>query len=157
MLIAGRGVAIDAVVADFISGAVEWLSPAAAENHWQIVEGQGSLHHPSFAGVTAGLLHGAQPDGFVVCHEPTRTTMRGVEHPLPSIGEVIDLTVRLGRLTNPNIRPVGIAINTAALDEAEAQRSLDAAASEYGLPAVDPIRTGVAPIVDRIAEIFGRP
>lgn len=157
VLIAGRGVAIDAVVADFISGAVEWLSPAAPESHWQIVEGQGSLFHPSFAGVTLGLLHGAQPDGFVVCHEPTRRHMRGVKHPLPSIGEVIDMTIRQGRLTNPDIGPVGIAINTAALDDEAARRTLEDAAAEYDLPAVDPIRTGVGPIVDRIAEIFGRP
>ena len=157
VLIAGRGVAIDAVVADFISGAVEWLSPAADESHWQVVEGQGSLFHPSFAGVTLGLLHGAQPDGFVICHEPTRTHMRGVKHPLPSIGEVIDMTVRQGRLTNPDIRPVGIAINTAALDEARARQVLEDAAAEYALPAVDPIRTGVASIVDRLAELFGDP
>jgi uncharacterized NAD-dependent epimerase/dehydratase family protein len=157
VLIAGRGVAIDAVVADFISGAVEWLAPAAVESHWQIIEGQGSLFHPSFAGVTLGLLHGAQPDGFVVCHEPTRTRMRGVQHPLPTIADVIDATVRLGRLTNPAIHPVGIAINTAALGEPEAGDCLEAASAEHGLPAVDPIRTGVSPIVDRIAEEFGRP
>jgi uncharacterized NAD-dependent epimerase/dehydratase family protein len=157
VLIAERGVAIDAIPADFISGAVEWLSPAAAENHWQLVEGQGSLFHPSFAGVTLGLLHGAQPDAFVVCHEPTRTTMRGVKTPLPSIAEVIDVTVRLGKLTNPDIRPVGIAINTAALDDAAARRTLTQAADAHGLPAVDPIRTGVGPIVDRVAEIFGKP
>jgi uncharacterized NAD-dependent epimerase/dehydratase family protein len=157
VLIAGRGAAIDAVPADFISGAVEWLSPAAAEDHWQIVEGQGSLFHPSFAGVTLGLLHGAQPDGFVVCHEPTRRTMRGVAHPLPSIAEVIDLTMETGALTNPAIRPVGIAINTAALGDRAAKECLDAAAAEHNLPAVDPIRTGVAAIVDRIAEVFGKP
>jgi len=156
VLIAGRGVAIDAVAADFISGAVEWLAPAAAETHWQIIEGQGSLHHPSFAGVTLGLLHGAQPDGFVICHEPTRTNMRGVQHPLPSIGDVIDSTTRAGRLTNPDIRPVGIAINSAALGDQEAKACLDAAAAEYGLPAVDPIRTGVGAIVDRVTQIFGR-
>jgi len=156
VLIAGRGVAIDAVPADFISGAVEWIAPAAAESHWQLVEGQGSLFHPSFAGVTLGLLHGAQPDLFVVCHEPTRKRMRGVEHPLPSIGEVIETTVALGRLTNPAIRPLGIAVNTAALDEGSAQRVLKGAREEYGLPAVDPIRTGVAPLVDRLQELFGR-
>ena len=78
ILISGRGVAIDAVVADFISGAAEWLTPANEPDHWDVVEGQGSLFHPSFAGVTLGLLHGAQPDAFVVCHEPTRKTMRGV-------------------------------------------------------------------------------
>src|SRR6185295_214731 len=93
VLISGRGVALDAVIADFISGAAEWLTPANAADHWDVVEGQGSLFHPSFAGVTLGLLHGAQPDAFVVCHEPTRTTMRGVAHPLPSIAEVIDRTI----------------------------------------------------------------
>jgi uncharacterized NAD-dependent epimerase/dehydratase family protein len=93
VLIAGRGVAIDAVVADFIAGAAEWLTPANDPDHWDVVEGQGSLFHPSFAGVTLGLLHGAQPDAFVVCHEPTRTRMRGVDHPLPSIAEVIERTV----------------------------------------------------------------
>ena len=157
VLIAGRGVAIDAVAADFISGAVEWLAPAVGENQWQIIEGQGSLFHPSFAGVTLGLLHGAQPDGFIVCHEPTRTTMRGVKHPLPSIGVVIEQTVALGRLTNHDIRPVGIAINTAALGEGAARKCLDEAGAAYGLPAVDPIRTGVGPIADRVADIYGAP
>ena len=84
VLISGRGLALDAVVADFISGAAEWICPDNEPDHWDIVEGQGSLFHPSFAGVTLGLLHGAQPDAFVVCHEPTRTTMRGVKHPLPT-------------------------------------------------------------------------
>jgi uncharacterized NAD-dependent epimerase/dehydratase family protein len=156
ILIAGRGVAIDAVAADFISGAVEWLAPAADEGHWQVVEGQGSLFHPSFAGVSLGLLHGAQPDAFVVCHEPTRTRMRGVEHPLPSIRGVLDLTIALGRLTNPRISPVGIAINTAALGDGEAAALLAATAADHGLPAVDPIRTGVAAIVDRIDALFPR-
>jgi len=154
IFISGRGVSVDAVVADFISGAAEWLSPAAAPEHWDVVEGQGSLFHPSFAGVTLGLLHGAQPDAFVVCHEPTRTHMRGVAHPIPSIGDVIDLTVRCGRLTNPDIRCVGIAINTEKLSEAEAKKVLADAAAEYGLPASDPVRFGVAPIVDRIVAEF---
>lgn len=154
IFISGRGVSVDAVVADFISGAAEWLSPAATPEHWDVVEGQGSLFHPSFAGVTLGLLHGAQPDAFVVCHEPTRTHMRGVAHPIPSIGDVIDLTVRCGRLTNPDIRCVGIAINTEKLSEAEAKKVLADAAAEYGLPASDPVRFGVAPIVDRIVAEF---
>lgn len=80
ILITGEGVSIDAVVADFISGAVEWLCPAADPDHWDLVEGQGSLFHPSFAGVSLGLLHGAQPDFLVLCHEPTRTHMRGLPH-----------------------------------------------------------------------------
>jgi uncharacterized NAD-dependent epimerase/dehydratase family protein len=157
VLIAGRGVALDAVVADFISGAAEWLSPAAADNHWQVVEGQGSLFHPSFAGVTLGLLHGAQPDCFVVCHEPTRTHMRNVANPLPSIDDVIEQTVRLGRLTNPEIRPIGIAVNTEALDDDAARKCLEETAARYGLPTGDPMRTGVDSIVDRIAATYPSP
>ncbi len=154
VFISGRGVAIDAVVADFISGAVEWIAPAADPKHWDLIEGQGSLYHPSFAGVSLGLLHGAQPDAFVVCHEPTRTTMRGVQHPLPSIQEVIDLTIQCGRLTNPAIRPVGIAINTKAYGEDEARACLHAAEKAHNLPATDPIRFGVGKIVDRMMEDF---
>ena len=101
ILISGRGVAHRCVVADFISGAAEWLSPANEPDHWDVVEGQGSLFHPSFAGVTLGLLHGSQPDAFVVCHEPTRSRMRGVKHSLPSIGDVIERTIVEGRLTKP--------------------------------------------------------
>ncbi|HUG61313.1 MAG TPA: N-acetyltransferase DgcN [Methylomirabilota bacterium] len=154
VFISGRGVAIDAVIADFISGAAEYLTPENTPDHWDVVEGQGSLFHPSFAGVTLGLLHGSQPDAFVVCHEPTRTTMRGVQHPLPSIREVIDLTVACGSLTNPTIRCVGIAVNTAALDEAAARTYLAETASAHDLPATDPVRFGVAEIVDRIAAEF---
>jgi uncharacterized NAD-dependent epimerase/dehydratase family protein len=157
VFISGRGVAIDAVVADFISGAVEWLSPDAAPEHWDLIEGQGSLYHPSFAGVSLGLLHGAQPDAFVICHEPTRTNMRGVQHPLPSIQEVIELTLRCGRLTNPAIRPVGIAVNTQALPDPEARAVLDTIATDYMLPTVDPVRYGVGPIVERIEAEFGGP
>ena len=155
IFISGRGVAVDAVVADFISGAAEWISPEAEPGHWDVVEGQGSLFHPSFAGVTLGLLHGAQPDAFVVCHEPTRTTMRGVPHPLPSIRQVIEATIACGRLTNPAIQCVGIAINTQALDEAAAKACLAQAALEDGLPATDPVRFGVAEIVARVKAVFG--
>lgn len=154
LFISGRGVAIDAVVADFISGAVEWLSPAAAPTHWDVIEGQGSLFHPSFAGVTLGLLHGAQPDAFVVCHEPTRTHMRGVAHALPTIDQVIEATVACGRLTNPDIRCVGIAVNTQALAANEAELLLRQLSSQYGLPAVDPVRFGVGPIVDLLVQTF---
>ncbi len=154
VFISGRGIAIDAVVADFISGAAEWLSPEAPAGHWHLVEGQGSLFHPSFAGVTLGLLHGAQPDAFVVCHEPTRKTMRGVAHALPSIDDVIDMTIRCGRLTNPEIRCVGIAINTQALSDADARAALAEAAKLHALPAVDPVRYGVGAIVDRMLEVW---
>jgi len=154
VLISGRGVAIDAVIADFIAGAAEWLSPANDADHWDVVEGQGSLFHPSFAGVTLGLLHGAQPDAFIVCHEPTRTRMRGVEHPLPTITEVIDRTIVEGRLTNPKIACVGIAINTEHLSEKDALALLDRTGKEHGLPCVDPIRTGTGPIVDLLQKRY---
>nr|USU30439.1 DUF1611 domain-containing protein [Methylobacterium sp. OTU13CASTA1] len=154
VFISGRGVAIDAVVADFISGAVEWIAPAAAPDHWDLLEGQGSLFHPSFAGVSLGLLHGAQADAFIVCHEPSRTAMRGVQHPLPTIREVIDLTVQLGRLTNPDIRPVGIAVNTQSLEEGAARTLLADLAREHGLPATDPVRFGVDEIVNRLVAEF---
>lgn len=157
IFISGRGVSLDAVVADFISGAAEWISPAADANHWDVIEGQGSLFHPSFAGVTLGLLHGSQPDAFVVCHEPTRKTMRGVSTPLPTIQQVIDMTVACGKLTNPDIRCVGICVNTAALNEAEARRVLEELSAEYGLPACDPVRFGADAVVDRLAEEFGAP
>ena len=100
ILITGRGVPIDAVVADFISGAVEWLSPENDDDHWDVVEGQGSLFHASFAGVTTGLIHGAQPDALVLCHEPTRTHMRGLpDFPIPDLKECMDATLRVARLT----------------------------------------------------------
>jgi uncharacterized NAD-dependent epimerase/dehydratase family protein len=154
VLISGRGIALDAVIADFIAGAAEWLSPANDADHWDIIEGQGSLFHPSFAGVTLGLLHGAQPDAFVVCHEPTRTKMRGVEHPLPTIAEVIDRTIVEGRLTNPGIACAGIAINTENLGETDALALLDRTGREHGLPCVDPIRTGTGPIVYHLQKRY---
>lgn len=154
VLISGRGVAIDAVVADFISGAAEWISPENDEDHWDCVEGQGSLFHPAFAGVSLGLLHGSQPDAFVVCHEPTRTRMRGVQHPLPTIQQVIDRSIEDGSLTNPDIQCVGICVNTQNLPEDEARDYLANLSREYGLPCVDPIRTGMAAIVDEIQKRY---
>ena len=155
VFISGRGISIDAVVADFISGAAEWLSPANEADHWDVVEGQGSLFHPSFAGVSLGLLHGSQPDAFIVCHEPTRTKMRGVEAPLPSIEQVIERTIACGTLTNPDIQCVGLAVNTIALSDAEMKDCLSALADQHGLPACDPVRTGVGPIVDELQRRFG--
>lgn len=156
VLISGRGLAIDSVVADFISGAAEWIAPANDPDHWDVVEGQGSLFHPSFAGVTLGLLHGAQPDAFIVCHEPTRTAMRGVPTPLPSIQQVIDATVSMGSLTNPAIRCTGIAVNTAALEEPAARACLDGIEAEYDLPTTDPVRFGVDRLVDALAAMTPR-
>ena len=149
ILIAGGGVAVDAVIGDFISGAVEALSPDQEADHWDVIEGQGSLFHPSFAGVSLGLLHGAQPDVLVMCHEPTRRHMRGLPaFSLPRLENCIAANEAAARLTNPNVTCIGISLNTAALDEAEALDLLGETETRIGLPCVDPLRTGVARLVD---------
>ena len=151
IFIAGDGVSVDAVVADFISGATEWLTPENDPEHWDLIEGQGSLFHPSYAGVTLGLIHGAQPDAIVVCHEPTRTDMRGLPGwPLPALGACIEANLQAARLTNPAVVCAGLSINTQALGDADAARLLDALGRDHGLPCVDPIRTGVSAIADRL-------
>jgi uncharacterized NAD-dependent epimerase/dehydratase family protein len=153
ILIAGDGVSIDAVVADFISGAVEALSPANEYDHWDVIEGQGSLFHPSFAGVSLGLLHGAQPDALIMCHEPTRIHMRGVpDYPLPSLQDCIAANETAARLTNPNAACIGISINTVNLNAGEAERLLKDTERRLGLPCVDAVRTGVAGLVDQLVR-----
>lgn len=143
IMIAGRGMPMDAVVSDFEAGAAELLSPDAASDHWDIIEGQGSLFHPAYAAVSLGLLHGSQPDVIVVCHEPGRTHMLGHSHyALPSIEEAIDLNLRLGRRTNPAIRCAGVSFNTSSLSPLEAERLIAAEAARLGLPVADPIRGG---------------
>jgi uncharacterized NAD-dependent epimerase/dehydratase family protein len=152
IFIAGSGVSIDAVVSDFVSGAVEWLSPANDADHWDLVEGQGSLFHASFAGVSLGLLHGAQPDALVLCHEPTRTHMRGLPHyPLPGLKDCMEANIAAAKLTNPKAKFVGASINTRNLSDNEAKDYLAKVEQEIGLPTVDPIRTGVARIVDKLS------
>jgi uncharacterized NAD-dependent epimerase/dehydratase family protein len=155
IFIAGSGVSIDAVVADFISGAVEGLSPANDEDHWDLIEGQGSLFHASYAGVSLGLLHGAQPDALVLCHEPTRTHMRGLPtFPLPDLRLCLDTNLKAAKLTNPAVKCIGIAINTAALDDAAATELLRRTEAEFDLPTVDPVRNGVGVIVDRLTGVM---
>ncbi len=145
ILIAGSGIPMDAVVADFAAGAAEQLSPDAAADHWDVIEGQGSLFHPSFAGVSLALLHGSQPDVFVVCHQPGREQMLGMEaFAVPPIEAVIEQTVALGRLTNPAIRCGGVSLNTAHLSPGEAEALIAAESDRLGLPAADPIRRGPA-------------
>jgi uncharacterized NAD-dependent epimerase/dehydratase family protein len=143
ILIAGRGMPMDAVISDFEAGAAEMLSPAADAHHWDVIEGQGSLFHPAYAAVSLGLLHGSQPDVFVVCHEPGRTHILG--HPtftLPTIEETIDLTIRLGRRTNPAIRCGGVSLNTARLGADIADAVITEYSARLGVPVADPIRGG---------------
>jgi uncharacterized NAD-dependent epimerase/dehydratase family protein len=152
ILIAGSGVSIDAVVADFISGAVEYLSPANDDDHWDLIEGQGSLFHASYAGVSLGLLHGAQADALVLCHEPTRPHMRGLpDYKLPDIAACMETNLAAARLTNPKAHFVGIAVNTSQMARDEVQPYLAGLEKQHGLPAVDPFAMGVGPIVDRLA------
>ena len=151
ILIAGDGVPLDAVVADFISGAIEQISPARTDNGWDLIEGQGSLYHPSFAGVSTGLLHGAQPDALILCHDPVRPHMRGLPHyPLPGIAETLEANLRVARLTNADVCVVGIALNTSAMPETEARALCAATEAECGLPTSDPYRFGVEAILDRL-------
>ncbi|WP_372881542.1 N-acetyltransferase DgcN [Psychromonas sp.] len=154
ILISGSGVSVDAVVADFISGAVEVLTPENDADHWDIIEGQGSLFHPSFAGVTIGLIHGAQADALVLCHEPTRTHMRGLPtYPVPDLQTCMDTNLAMARLTNPDVRFVAISVNTSQLTEGEATEYLAGIEAQFGLPAVDPFREGVGRIVDQLEKI----
>jgi uncharacterized NAD-dependent epimerase/dehydratase family protein len=143
IMIAGSGIPMDAVVADFAAGAAEMLTPDADPAHWDVIEGQGSLFHPAYAGVSLALLHGSQPDVIVVCHDALRRTTLGLpEVPLPSIEEVIALNLQLGRRTNGAIRCAGVTINTAALDTAAAEELLEGESARLGLPVADPVRGG---------------
>lgn len=151
IFIAGDGVSVDAVVADFIAGATEWLSPAAEPQHWDVIEGQGSLFHPSYAGVSLGLLHGAQPDALVMCHEPTRSHMRGLPNrPLPDIAACIAANEQAARLTNPQAICIGVCVNTSGLGRDGADALLARLHERLRLPCVDPLVHGVEAIVDRL-------
>jgi uncharacterized NAD-dependent epimerase/dehydratase family protein len=143
IMISGGGIPMDAVVSDFAAGAAEMLSPSAARDHWDVIEGQGSILHPAYAGVSLALLHGSQPDVFVVCHDPIRKGLLGDEEfAVPSVDEIIELTIALGRRTNPAIRCGGVSLNTSMLDEAAAADLCRSESARLGLPAADPIRGG---------------
>jgi len=148
ILITGNGVPLDAVIADFMAGAVEYLTPDNEANHWDMIEGQGSLFHASYSGVTMALVHGGAPDALILCHEPTREHMRGLpEYSLPSLKELRDLALTLAKVVNPNCKVVGVSINTAALDDAAAQSLCTRIETELGIPTVDPFRHGAARLI----------
>ena len=154
IFIAGEGVSVDAVIADFISGATEWLSPSNDQDHWDIIEGQGSLYHASYAGVTMGLIHGAQPDALVLCHEPTRSHMRGLPgYPIPDLKDCIKANLDAARLTNPKVECIGVSINTKDLAKEDRDHYLAGIENELKLPAVDPVLTGVGRLVDNLPAL----
>ncbi|QFT57882.1 hypothetical protein FIU94_03510 [Sulfitobacter sp. THAF37] len=149
ILITGEGVPLDAVIADFMAGSIEYLTPDNDPDHWDVIEGQGSLFHVSFSGVTMALIHGGQPDALILCHEPTRAHMRGLpDYTLPSLEAVRDLSLMLAQVANPDCKVVGVSVNTQHLSEQEAKDYLAKVEAEMGLPAVDPFRHGA----DRLAE-----
>lgn len=153
IMISGEGVAIDAVIADFVAGAAESLSPANEALHWDIIEGQGSILHPGYAAVSLGLLHGSQPDALVLCHDPLRTHLEGYDtFAIPPLAEVMDLHLQLARRTNPAARFVGIALNTSKLTPQQATALLADTEARHALPAVDPLRSDLAPIVKRATQ-----
>ena len=154
IMIAGAGIAMDAVIADFVAGAAEELSPDNAADHWDVIEGQGSLFHPAYAGVTLGLLHGSQPDAIVLCHDPARVTIDEYpDFPIPDLRVVIDDYLRAGRLTNRAIRCVGLSINSSSLSERARADYIARTSSELELPVCDPVLSGVEAITHALLAL----
>ncbi len=155
IFIAQSGVPIDAVVADFISGGAEWVSPARNDGGWDLIEGQGSLFHPSFAGVSLGLLHGAQPDAIVLCHEAGRPHIRGIPgRPLPDLKTCLEANLEAARLTSPDVVAVGVALNTSSLGRDDAVAACRAIEDRLGLPCQDPLAMGIDRIADHLLATF---
>lgn len=155
ILIAGEGIAIDAIVTDFVAGAAEALSPDNHPDHWDVIEGQGSLFHPAYAGVSVGLLHGSQPDAIVLCHAAGRTHVDGYpDFALPSLEECIETNLGMARLTNPAVRCAGISINTLRLTAGERDAHLSSIQDRFGLPCFDPVATGARILAQHLARTF---
>ncbi|WP_145104796.1 N-acetyltransferase DgcN [Cereibacter sediminicola] len=154
ILITGDGVPLDAVIADFMAGSIEYLTPDNDADHWDLIEGQGSLFHVSYSGVTLALIHGGQPDALIICHEPTRTHMRGLpDYTLPSIEQVRDAALAMARVANPACVAVGCSINTQALSDEEARAYCAEVEARTGLPTVDPFRHGAGRLVDALMAV----
>jgi uncharacterized NAD-dependent epimerase/dehydratase family protein len=154
ILITGSGVPLDAVIADFMAGSVEYLTPDNDDDHWDIIEGQGSIFHVSYSGVTLALIHGGQPDALILCHEPTRKHMRGLpDYAVPSIESVRDITLQLARVANPACQVVGVSINTQHMSEDEARRYCAEVEARLGLPTLDPFRHGAGRLADALAAL----
>ncbi|MBP7241166.1 N-acetyltransferase DgcN [Amaricoccus sp.] len=151
ILVTGGGVPLDAVVADFMAGAVEWLTPDNDPDHWDLIEGQGSLFHASYSGVTLALVHGGQPDALILCDEPTRPHMRGLpDYRPPSLEALRDVALTMARIVNPDVRVVGVSVNTASMGEAEALAHLAEVEARMGLPTIDPFRQGAGRLVEAL-------
>lgn len=154
ILITGDGVPLDAVIADFMAGSVEWLTPDNDEDHWDLIEGQGSLFHVSYSGVTMALIHGGQPDALILSHEPTREHMRGLpEYQQPTLQALRDTALTLARFANPDCQVIGVSVNTQHMTDADAKAYLAEVEADMGLPATDPFRYGAGKLVDALSAI----
>ena len=158
MAIAGWGIAVDAVVADFIAGAAEQLVVEGVERGGEVlfVEGQGSLLHPAYSGVTLGLIHGSAPHAYVLCHMAGESVVDGDDrYPIPPLSELVALHERISLLPRP--APVlAVALNTRLLDEDAARRAIEETEAETGLPADDPVRFGAGRLVDSLEPLIKR-
>ncbi len=153
--IAGWGIAVDAVISDFLAGAAERLVVEGRRRGGELllVEGQGSLVHPAYSGVTLGLLHGSAPHALVLCHRPGATEVEGYPgHPLPSLPELVALHERAS-LPRRRARVVAVALNTAELDDSDAEAAVRTAAAETGLPTADPVRGSADALVDAVLAV----
>ena len=153
--IAGWGIAVDAVVADFLAGAAEWLVVEGARRGGEVlfVEGQGALVHPAYSGVTMGLLHGSAPHALVLCHRAGAEVVEGYpDHPLPPLAELVELHERASLPLRP-ARVAGIALNTHGLSDEDARAAAAAARAETGLPADDPVRFGGDLLLDAVLRV----
>jgi len=154
ILITGDGVPLDAVIADFMAGSIEHLTPDNDPAHWDLIEGQGSLFHISYSGVTLALIHGGQPDALILCHEPTRTHLRGLPgFGVPRLEDLRDLALTMARMVNAGCVVAGVSINTAALSDQAALDYCGQVEARMGLPTVDPFRHGAGRLVDALAAI----
>ncbi|WP_428545310.1 N-acetyltransferase DgcN [Profundibacter sp.] len=154
ILITGHGVPLDAVIADFMAGSVEYLTPDNDDDHWDHIEGQGSLFHASYSGVTMALIHGGQPDALILAHEPTRTHMRGLpDYSLPTLEQLRDTALPLARVVNPKCQVAGISVNTQHFDEDQALSYLEEVEKRMGVPTVDPFRQGAGRLVDALEAL----
>ena len=151
ILIAGEGIPMDAVASDFLSGAAEILTPDAKAEHWDVIEGQGSLFHPAYAAVTMGLIHGSQPDAMVLCHDVGRKVIDEYEDFLvPDLRDCVVQYERVARVTNADARVVCVSLNTADLDNEGALAACTDVRMSTGLPCIDPMRHALDPMLDAL-------
>jgi uncharacterized NAD-dependent epimerase/dehydratase family protein len=153
IMISGRGVPVDCVIADFVNGAIEQLVLADQDADFQLIEGQGSITHPAYSAVTLGLLHGCAPDGLVYCYEAGRTHVKGLDHvPLPRFEDQIEILLKISNLRHP-CQLIGIAVNTRTLSPAQAAVEIQQAERRFGLPACDVYRDGPEKLVQAAIQL----